>query len=188
VIQPWSKPGNLNRFNMNLTGIDHSVHLFDWSPDALYFKSTWGTSATTWTVNASFGIPVPGNENIRINFWLMNGLPPSNGLNAEHILNSFSTGLTEQADKYDPVRIFPNPFELGCVIEIPSNNDENSEVSIFNLQGKLIRTVFHGKLHPGVNKFEWDGRDGNGQAVTAGIYLVRIRDGLGTRYLKVVKV
>ena len=188
VIQPWSKPGNLNRFNMNLTGIDRSVHLFDWSPEALYFKSTWGTSATSWTVNASFGIPVPGNENIRINFWLMNGLAPSNGLNSELVLNSYSTGLTEQRENPDRAGVFPNPFEKGCTIDIPSVHEENTEISIFNLQGKIIRTVFRGKLHPGSNRFEWDGKDGSGRTIQPGMYLIGVKGESETRFLKVVKI
>ncbi len=34
-------------------------------------------------------IPYPGDENARINLWLLNGLPPSNGQEVEVVIRKF---------------------------------------------------------------------------------------------------
>jgi hypothetical protein len=40
-----------------------------------------------WTFNS--GIPIPGDENARINFWLFQGRSPSNKKDAEMIIHRF---------------------------------------------------------------------------------------------------
>ncbi len=91
VVQPWDISGNRNRFNMNLMGIDHSLHSFDWTSDSILFISVWGDSSYSWKYTNQTYIPLPGNENLRINFWLYQATPPSDTMNAEFIVNSFIT-------------------------------------------------------------------------------------------------
>jgi len=188
VVQPYDVPGNIDRFDMNLSGLDHSVHSLDWSPDSLILKSTWGNSSHLWKYTNTNFIPAPGNENVRINLHLFYGAPPSDHLNAELILNSFMTAIGDQKLPAENVKIFPNPCEQNCLMEIQSDRYKDVEIGILDLQGKLLKLVFHGKISKGPNRTEWDGNTGNGKPVQPGLYFIYVKDETETRYFKIIKI
>lgn len=95
VIQPYETPGNLQRYTQ--PGVARSTHAFRWAPDRIFFKSVQGPvlnpaesalTISTWTYRGG-DIPSPGNENARMNLWLMQGQPPATGKGAEIIIRSF---------------------------------------------------------------------------------------------------
>jgi len=88
VIQPWDHPGNLHRFPITLSaGV--STHSFDWQASQVDFASVQDSQPLqTWTYTGSDN-PPPGNGNARINLWLMNGSPPSDGQEVEVIIQAF---------------------------------------------------------------------------------------------------
>ena len=188
VIQPWSVPGNMNRFNMNLTGTDHSDHSFDWSPDSVTFRSAWGNLFHSWTYTNTGSIPLPGNETVRINFHLLLGKPPSDNEPATLILNSFMMGEGDRTIADEPIKVFPNPFEQGCLIEVFSEHSKEFEAGVFDLRGSLVSRVFSGKLTAGKNRIEWDGKNFTGKPVPSGLYIFYVKDKNGTRYDKIVKM
>jgi hypothetical protein len=62
-----------------------------------------------------------------------------------------------------------SPGKNSCIITINSSRPAESSVSVFSLQGKLIRTL------PGSSgKFVWDYYGQNGSRVTNGIYLITV--------------
>ncbi len=187
VIQPYNVPGNINRFNMNLSGLSHSVHSFDWSSDSIVFNSTWGSSSFTWKYTNPVYFPTPGSENIRINFWLLNGNGPTGGMNAELILNNFATNTGEVSVGSSQVKIYPNPMEQTCVIEILSGNVEELKADISDLYGKHVKNLFSGKLNIGSNRFIWDGRNDHGMNLPPGIYLLYYRNSLESQHVKIIK-
>ncbi len=93
VVQPWEHAGNEHRFEMAPSGV-FSTQSFEWSADRILFSSrqgrepTLGDAIETWSYTGS-DIPPPGAGNARINLWLMNGTPPSNGKSAEVVVDSF---------------------------------------------------------------------------------------------------
>jgi hypothetical protein len=96
VVQPWDHPGNMYRFNVVLSG-DDSTHGFDWRADRIFFQSLYGhkpfpgseeDEIASWTYTGG-DIPPPGQGNARINLWLFNGTPPSDGEAAEVIIQTF---------------------------------------------------------------------------------------------------
>lgn len=88
VVQPWHHPSNIYRFNVQHLDRDKSTHSFNWRSDYVAFQSIYGRYFNTFNYTGK-DIPVPGNEKARINFWLVNGNPPSNNLEAEVILDKF---------------------------------------------------------------------------------------------------
>jgi len=188
VIQPYDITGNCNRFNMDLTGLSHSVHEFTWHPDSVVFKSTWGNSSYSWKYTNHTYMPSPGNENVRINLWLYYGRPPTDLMNAELILNSFITDIEKPAAMSREVRIFPNPVEQGCRIEIQSDRAKDMDVCIIDLRGCLIRKVYSGRLSSGLNNIEWDGLTTQSQSAQPGFYLVCLSDKYEIRYFKIIKL
>ncbi|MEI7499265.1 MAG: T9SS type A sorting domain-containing protein [Bacteroidota bacterium] len=188
VIQPYNISGNINRYNMNLTGLDHSVHYFDWTADSIVFKSIWGDSTFSWKYSNPDYIPTPGNENIRVNLHLLNGKPPSDNMNSEFVLNSFITNIIEPGNVNKDIKIFPNPIQRGCMIDIQSSSIKDIEIAIVTLQGKLIRKLFFGKIAIGSTRIEWDGRTENGKLVQPGLYLICFKDKIETKYFKIIKM
>jgi hypothetical protein len=188
VVQPYNISGNMNRFNMNLTGFDHSVHFFDWSADSIIFKSVWGDSFYTWSYMNTNYIPTPGNEQVRMNFHLLNGAPPSDHMPAEFVLNSFITGIGEADHGGKQARVFPNPMLQGCLIDIQSTVAMDVEVGVVDLKGNYLKKVFRGKLSAGSNRVEWDGKIEHGKPLQPGFYFIFIKDMVETRYFKIIKI
>ena len=188
VIQPWDKVGNINRYNMNLNGLDHSIHYFNWTPDTIYFKSIWGDNSHSWKYYNKENLPLPGSENLRINLWLYNGRPPTDNMNAELVMNSFLTGISAPGTGNGRISIYPNPVGKGCMIDFDGDSREYIEAGIISLQGRLVKKLFSGKPSTGPNRIVWNGEDGNAVTASPGLYLVYFREKSGTRYFKIIKL
>jgi flagellar hook assembly protein FlgD len=48
------------------------------------------------------------------------------------------------------------------------------KLNIFDLQGKLVRNLYSGKMTQGLNELFWDGTDNMSSRVSAGVYYYRI--------------
>lgn len=93
VVQPWDREGNRHRFHMTLEGED-STHYFDWKEDSVQFSShqgrppDLGSEIERWTYVGS-DVPPAGIGNARMNLWLLDGTPPSDGQEVEVVIESF---------------------------------------------------------------------------------------------------
>jgi len=86
---------------------------------------------------------------------------------------------------------YPNPFNPSTTIryEIPSKDGSVPvRLLIYDLRGRLIRTLVDEDREPGSYQVHWDGRDSNGQSVISGVYLYRIETGDFTTTRKLVVV
>ncbi len=98
VIQPWDAPGNRYRFDVDYPGpADPTTHVIRWAPDRIDFTSYYGPFRTypgaggmiaSWSYTGA-DIPPAGGETPRINFWLVDGLPPTDGEEAELVISDF---------------------------------------------------------------------------------------------------
>jgi len=71
----------------------------------------------------------------------------------------------------------PNPFTPSTTIRFALSAAVPVELSIYSIQGRLIRTLVDGLRDPGGHIVEWDGRDAAGTEVAAGVYLYRLSTG-----------
>jgi hypothetical protein len=69
---------------------------------------------------------------------------------------------------------YPNPFNPTTTISFTIPNAAVVNLSIFNLEGKLVRNLVDSKLQEGVKEVTWDGRDTRGNPVSTGVYLYRL--------------
>lgn len=60
-----------------------------------------------------------------------------------------------------------------------------TEVALYDVHGRLVRTIARGPRLPGYHAAAWDGRDDRGVEVAAGVYLLRLRSAGEERTLKV---
>jgi len=74
---------------------------------------------------------------------------------------------------------YPNPFNPEITISIMLPEGNNIKLTVFDLQGREIHTIFSGHLNIGQHSFILDGRDLN-----AGIYFVRLESEIGCALLK----
>ncbi len=68
----------------------------------------------------------------------------------------------------------PNPFNPSTAIgfSLPAAGDVS--LLVFDVSGRLLRTLAHGRHAAGTHAVSWDGRDDRGQAVPSGLYLYRL--------------
>jgi hypothetical protein len=99
VVQPYSRPGNIVRFRVDLTSQDQKLtHVLVWSPGQVELSTYHGhhlpgalpsfQQISSWTNNGP-DVPVAGLENARMNLWLVNGSPPLNGQPEEVLITNF---------------------------------------------------------------------------------------------------
>ena len=83
----------------------------------------------------------------------------------------------------------PNPARRGGTIRLHWNSTRNANTSlgIFDARGRLVRAWMRTPLAAGEHAFEWNLRDGEGRAVSAGSYYVRL-DAEGDRQVRRIVV
>ena len=71
---------------------------------------------------------------------------------------------------------YPNPFNNQTVIEYELWGvfDREIELSIYNVLGQSVRTLYQGLQSGGKHIAYWDGKDNNDYAVSSGIYFYRL--------------
>ncbi len=81
----------------------------------------------------------------------------------------------------------PNPFNplTSIAYSVPENTAE-IELSVYDVTGRLVRTVASGKVVAGRHEAVWDGRDARGERVASGVYFVRLTDGKTTATKRMV--
>jgi len=75
------------------------------------------------------------------------------------------------ADRDDGrLRNTPNPFNPSTRIRFYASHEDDAEVRIFSVRGRLVRTLHAGAVATGRNEVQWSGRDDRGSAVATGVY------------------
>jgi subtilisin-like proprotein convertase family protein len=69
----------------------------------------------------------------------------------------------------------PNPFNPRTVLRFDLARAGQVELDIYDLRGRLVRPLLTGEWPAGNHEVIWDGRDGQGRALSSGTYLARLR-------------
>lgn len=83
----------------------------------------------------------------------------------------------------------PNPFGANTRIAFELADWDHVRLTVFDLQGRLVRVLADGRRRPGRHIEQWDGRDDRGRRVPAGVYLYQLKTetGYSSRKMIVVK-
>jgi len=87
------------------------------------------------------------------------------------------TGADELPEAVVPAALHqnrPNPFTSSTMISFSMNMEAPVVLSVYNIQGRLIRTIVNDVRGTGDHSVPWDGRDELGADVAAGVYLYRL--------------
>ncbi|MCK4413282.1 MAG: hypothetical protein KAY32_07050 [Candidatus Eisenbacteria sp.] len=82
------------------------------------------------------------------------------------------THLAGGVDFLYPAR--PNPFRGDVAIRFSCANQGPVRVSVFDVSGRLVRTVHDGKVSQGETRLVWDGADNAGRRMDCGVYWVEM--------------
>jgi len=68
------------------------------------------------------------------------------------------------------IKVFPNPVTNRCSISYNLENDDKVNISVFDCDGRFIKTICNGKQTKGFKEFAWDRSD-----VETGIYMIVLK-------------
>jgi hypothetical protein len=69
----------------------------------------------------------------------------------------------------------PNPFTGTTTITFGLPEEDWVVLAVYDVGGRLIKTMVHDRLPAAVHRFDWDGRDDSGRVVPGGVYLYRLQ-------------
>ena len=72
---------------------------------------------------------------------------------------------------------WPNPFNPVTRITFSVPSDQPARLSIYDVNGRLVRKLFEGIATRGDNIFTWDGKNDRGQSVSSGVYYYKLYAG-----------
>ncbi len=96
---------------------------------------------------------------------------------------------TAQPDRFVLEQNYPNPFNPQTTISFHVYDEGKCNLSIYNINGQLVRTLVSEHLRPGTYKTTWNGRDNSGLLLPSGVYLYRMKmnDRAQTKKLEFLK-
>ena len=73
---------------------------------------------------------------------------------------------------------YPNPFNPSTRIDFQTDVSSNISLSIYNLNGQLIRNLLNDYVVPNHYSVTWDGTNNLGQRVPSGLYIYTLNNGV----------
>jgi len=132
-------------------------------------------------------VPQDGSSSVlmnRILEWF--GISPQVGIKGQYD----GTGSPSLPKALTLFQNYPNPFNPATTItfDIPgtSGTREMVNLTIYDIRGRRVKCLVDSKLDPGRHSVTWNGRNGNGQRVSSGIYLYTIQSSGGTSTRKML--
>ena len=87
--------------------------------------------------------------------------------------------IAVEIQKFQLSQNYPNPFNPKTVIVyyLPDVGYQPAEVelTIYNVLGKVVRTLVKERQYPGEHRVSWDGKDDQGNDVSSGVYFYRLK-------------
>jgi hypothetical protein len=193
TAQPFDWVGNGSSYDAMFAEGEITSHAFRWLSDRVEFRSwrggPWDESPATtihaWTYTGPH-IPRPEQPRVHLNFWYIFGAPATD---QEALLNDF-TFIAENAPTsvgHDPRlpavpgpagRLYlasPNPFNPRTEIRYALDRAAETEIAVYDLRGRLVRTLVSGFVPAGEHLTCWDGNDDAGVPQASGVYFYRLQ-------------
>ncbi|MBD3615416.1 MAG: T9SS type A sorting domain-containing protein [Gracilimonas sp.] len=123
-------------------------------------------------------------------------LNPKKEITYYSLLLGNSTDIEENTRKVVPSEFklaqnYPNPFNGQTVIEysIPKQVGQVPvQLDIFNILGQRVLTLINSQQQPGFYRVRWNGEDANGQPLSSGVFIYRLKTGKKVLYKKLTLI
>jgi len=112
-----------------------------------------------------------------------------------HVSLLYGDGATAADDVVSPwqqtrLEAYPNPFNPRTVIAFTMDSGNAVQLEVFDIRGRLVRSLIKETLPAGGYEIVWDGTDEGGRGVASGTYFARLKkgdSGAQTRKLTLVR-
>ncbi len=107
-------------------------------------------------------------------YWTDN--PP----NVYYQVNSFQASVDDQNPgkfnkQFKLFQNYPNPFNSSTKISFQLPYKTHVVLTIFDINGRIVKQLANQSLESGLHQVSWDGRDNKDQQVSSGLYLYELR-------------
>jgi len=127
-------------------------------------------------------LPLPGGDQMELSFTGMVGLAFGDdaALSPVPVVGKVATELLPNV---------PNPFNPVTDIRFTLARSGHVSIKVYDLRGRLVRTLLDASHAAGPGSVIWDGKDNRGATVAAGVYhaLMKTADGNQSRKLVLIK-
>ena len=72
---------------------------------------------------------------------------------------------------------YPNPFNSETIISFSIPRSGKALLEIYDVLGRRVKTLLHGRVTAGDYQIRWNGRNQWGQSVSSGVYFYRLQSG-----------
>jgi hypothetical protein len=142
------------------------------------------------------GAPMTGYVEHAGNGWIVMSSPPAEG-EAVEIYYTYSTDLDLGVTNWDTnegnylflntgasdvpsivstvaqFHAYPNPVSTRAQIRLNGQGAPHVHLAIYDISGRLVKTIHDGPVLEGLTNWDWDRRDDRGRRVSGGVYFVR---------------
>lgn len=102
----------------------------------------------------------------------LNGTDPMAAVGVGQVASNETTPESFKLDQN-----YPNPFNMSTTIRYYLNQPENVTVTVYNLEGRKVRTLVNGFRNQGSHQVSWNGTGENGAVVSSGVYYYELTAG-----------
>ena len=88
---------------------------------------------------------------------------------------SVASQFSRLPENFDLYQNYPNPFNPTTTIVYSLPQKSSVEITIYDLQGREIKSLTRSAQSAGYQKVVWDGTNDYGKPVSSGIYVYRVR-------------
>jgi flagellar hook assembly protein FlgD len=86
------------------------------------------------------------------------------------------------------LRVQPNPFSNSVSILLSNREGQNFSVKIFDLAGRLVKTIASDVSEGGNFEYNWTADDQNGNPINSGIYFLQLEANNSSQTKKLILV
>jgi len=99
-----------------------------------------------------------------------------------------TTGAELAPHNFSLAQNIPNPFNPKTTIRFSLSKKQKVRLQVFDVRGRMVRTLVSETMGEGLHEVRWDGNDQNGSKVAAGGYFYRLEAGKNVETRKMVLI
>jgi len=91
-----------------------------------------------------------------------------------------------EEEEFEGLTVFPNPFNAITTIQFNLEHGGKTRIAIFNIEGKLVRSLIDEVLPAGVHAVRWNGKNSTAADAASGIYFCNFKTPEMERTFKII--
>lgn len=106
---------------------------------------------------------------------------------SENMIFDVTTFVTE-VESAANLQIYPNPVSADANIIIDVENEGEYNISVLDINGRIVQNLFSGQLNCGVHSIVLKGTDNQGNTLVPGVYFIRVSSSEDYLIKKMIRV